>query len=126
MDRNNIKLGDWLSLNGRIGRVMQLGYKAITLDTISGSYNDLKPIELTEYQLEQNGWCFRNEVVDKDGFTYDRYEFGGSGIEIVYYPKDRKTFSILWCGREVFPDIKYVHQLQHILWIFGINKEFEI
>lgn len=126
MDRNNIKLGDWLSLNGRIGRVMQLGYKAVTLDTISGNYDDLKPIVLTDYQLEQNGWHFIKETVDEDGFTYDKYEYADSGIEIEYYPKDGKTFSVFWCGGETFPDIKYVHQLQHILWVFGINEEFKI
>ena len=85
---------------------------------------DIKPIPLTLEILEKNG--FEKEIVNGDTyFTLDdivlenNYEFGFYFGR--FYGDSEDGF--------VFVDtiaIKYVHQLQHLLHLCGIDKEIEL
>ena len=46
--------------------------------------------------------------------------------ERIYYYYADKDFSVSICGEIALPDMKYVHELQHLLFGLGINHEMEV
>ena len=95
------------------------------IDTFFLEKEQITPIPLTPEILEKNGWEFAECHKDEDGFEW--YIFSKDGIlpDLYYYPAD-KDFSVFICGGETLPDVKWVHQLQHILFGLGINHEMEV
>lgn len=95
------------------------------IDTFFLEKEQITPIPLTPEILEKNGWEFAECHKDEDGFEW--YIFSKDGIlpDLYYYPAD-KDFSVFICGEETLPDVKWVHQLQHILFGLGINHEMEV
>lgn len=85
---------------------------------------EIKPIPLTTDILEKNGWEFVGGQLDEDGFTWDIYSNRGDLPDLYYYPDG--NFSVFMYRKEVLPDIKYVHQLQHLLFSLGLNSEMEV
>ena len=77
--------------------------------------DDLKPIPLTPEILEKNGWEERptGYVFYTDGKRYDNS---------LWYIFGCNTFIV---NRAEF-QIKYVHELQHVLRLCGIVKEIEL
>ena len=62
-------------------------------------------------------------------------DFNGSLLNIcskrdilpyLYYYYATKGFSVSICGKIVLPNIKYVHELQHLLFGLGLNSEMEV
>ena len=86
---------------------------------------DIKPVVLTPEILEKNGWEFMGHQVDFGGFLFDIY--GKRDIlPYLYYYYATKDFSVSICGEVVLPNMKYVHELQHLLFGLGINHEMEV
>lgn len=83
--------------------------------------NDIEPIPLTTEILEKNGW----EIVScRDG--EEIYTRGGTcrftrliNINSFYLDGARYNTTGQWL-------IKYVHELQHHLWVLGINNNMEV
>lgn len=84
----------------------------------------LSGVPLTPEFLEKNGWEFVGGQVDEDGFTWDIYSNRGVLPDLYYYPDGK--FSVFMYRKEVLPDIKYIHQLQHFLYGLGLNSEMEV
>lgn len=84
----------------------------------------LSGVPLTPEILEKNGWEFVGGQVDEDGFTWDIYSNRGVLPDLYYYPDGK--FSVFMYRKEVLPDIKYIHQLQHFLYGLGLNSEMEV
>ena len=84
-------------------------------------YSEVEPIRLTGEILEKNG--FEKEQRQKDGTSelYDFYHYD-LGINIVYEVEGNKFAAYLGGKRE----IKYAHELQHILWALGLNAELKV
>lgn len=110
------------SLSGGFLKVVMLNDSSTTY---SISNNAIRPIPLTPAILEKNGWEFAECHKDEDGFEW--YIFSKDGIlpDLYYYPAD-KDFSVFICGEETLPDVKWVHQLQHLLFGIGIKHEMEV
>ena len=85
---------------------------------------EIKPIPLTPDILEKNGWEFIGGQVNEDGFTWDIYSNRGVLPDLYYYPDGK--FSVFMYRKEVLPDIKYIHQLQHFLFGLGLKPEMEV
>lgn len=86
---------------------------------------DINPVVLTTNILEKNGWEFMGHQVDFGGFLFDIY--GKRDIlPYLYYYYGTKDFSVSICGEVVLPNMKYVHELQHLLFGLGINHEMEV
>ena len=85
---------------------------------------EIKPIPLTPDILEKNGWEFIGGQVNEDGFTWDIYSKRGVLPDLYYYPDG--NFSVFMYRKEVLPDIKYIHQLQHFLFGLGLKPEMEV
>lgn len=93
-------------------------------------YKHIIPIPLTIDILKKNGYEQTRHAIDKDGMEWYEYENENNELpEIQYYPKDDcsdEHFSAFWGGTEIFYDIRFVHQLQHLLFGLDIDVEFKI
>lgn len=85
--------------------------------------NNIEGIPLTPKLLEKNG--FKEEQHQKEGTSewYDYYHYE-LGINIVY-EVDGNKFAAYLDGKKL-REIKYVHELQHILWALGLNAELKV
>lgn len=84
----------------------------------------VNPIPLTPEIIVQNGWEFTECCKDEIG---EWYEFSKDGVlpDMYYYPADG-DFSAFVCSEEFYSHLKYVHQLQHILWALSLDAEIEV
>lgn len=85
--------------------------------------NNIEGIPLTPKLLEKNG--FKEEQHQKEGTSewYDYYHYD-LGINIVYEVEEDK-FAAYLDGKKL-REIKYLHELQHILWALGLNAELKV
>lgn len=85
--------------------------------------NNIEGISLTPELLEKNG--FKEEQHQKEGTSewYDFYHYD-LGINIVYEVEGNK-FAAYLDGKKL-REIKYLHELQHILWALGLNAELKV
>lgn len=85
--------------------------------------SEVDSIRLTGEILEKNG--FKEEQHQKEGTSewYDYYHYD-LGINIVYEVEGNK-FAAYLDGKKL-REIKYVHELQHILWALGLNAELKV
>ena len=110
------------SLSGGFIKVVMLNDSSTTY---SISNNAIRPIPLTTEILEKNGWEFMDHQLDFGGFLFDIYSKRDILPYLYYYYAD-KDFSVSICGEVVLPNMKYVHELQHLLFGMGINHEMEV
>lgn len=118
------------SLSGGFVKVVMLNDSSTTY---SISNNAVRPIPLTPEILEKNGWVkeVMSRGVKNSHWVYtkpDIEEYGyfpiyiekGIGKEFDVYPfTDNRV-----CKQIVY--IKYVHELQHLLFGLGLNSEMEV
>lgn len=118
------------SLSGGFLKVVMLNDSSTTY---SISNNAVRPIPLTPEILEKNGWVkeVMSRGVKNSHWVYtkpDIEEYGyfpiyiekGIGKEFDVYPFTNNNV----CTQIAY--IKYVHQLQHLLFGLGINHEMEV
>lgn len=121
-------VGDIFMVDNQPRKVTWIGasYPRVEIDgvDVACKNSDLKPIPLTPSILEKNGWEFVGCQIDEDRFTWDIYSNRGVLPDLYYYPNGK--FSVIMYGKEVLPDIEYIHQLQHILFGLGLNTEMEV
>lgn len=121
-------VGDIFMVDNQPRKVTWIGasFPRVEIDgvDVACKNSDLKPIPLTPEILEKNGWEFVGGQLDEDGFTWDIYSNRGVLPDLYYYPDGK--FSVFMYGKEVLPDIEYIHQLQHILFGLGLNSEMEV
>ena len=110
------------SLSGGFIKVVMLNDSSTTY---SISNNAIRPIPLTTEIIEKNGWEFMGHKVDFGGFLLDIYSKRDI-LPYLYYYYATKDFSVSICGEIALPDMKYVHELQHLLFGLGINHEMEM
>lgn len=118
------------SLSGGFLKVVMLNDSSTTY---SISNNAIRPIPLTPEILEKNGWVKKvmSRGVKNSHWVYtkpDIEEYGyfpiyiekGIGDEFDVYPFTDNNV----CKQIAY--IKYVHQLQHLLFGLGLNSEMEV
>ena len=123
-----LELGDGTVLKGIVCleniEGAEFGEKGYLSGDCCAWVKDIVPINLVPAILEKNGWEFIGGQVDEDGFAWDIYSNSGVLPDLYYYPDG--NFSVFMYGKEVLTDIKYIHQLQHILFGLNINHEMEV
>ena len=87
---------------------------------------EISPIPLTPEILEKNGWKIEDvnpndfsNIVSK-GIMYRAIK----GKEILFFHKGASVFTCPLNWRKI--EIRYVHQLQHLLFGLGLNSEMEV
>lgn len=98
------------------------------LSYVSHSVNqaELSGVPLTPEILEKNGWKI------EDVNPHDFSNFVSKGImyraikdkEILFFQKGASVFTCPLNWRKI--EIRYVHQLQHLLFGLGLNSEMEV
>lgn len=86
--------------------------------------SELEPIPLTPEILKRNGWELTERRRDEMG-EWHIYSKEDILPDMYYYPEDG-DFSAFVCGEDICPGIKYVHQLQHLLFGLGFDSEIEV
>lgn len=121
MKANELMIDDWV-YNKNIDKPMQV-YPMMfsqmfrqTPDATTEDYN-IFPIPLTQEILENNGFVFMT------GLWYLRTK-ERKPIQIVF--KDNNVITLSINATPVPIGLKYVHQLQHALRLYGIKKEIEL
>lgn len=120
--------GDIVMYDNRIHTIM---------DTLELNNYELSYIRYQVNQLELSGVPITPEILEKNGWDFTGYNtnFNGTLLNIcskrdilpyLYYYYATKGFSVSICGKIVLPNIKYVHELQHLLFGLGINHEMEV
>lgn len=121
-------VGDIFMVDNQPRKVTWIGasYPRVEIDgvDVACKNSDLEPMPLTPEILEKNGWEFIGGQFDEDGFTWDIYSNGDDLPDLYYYPDG--NFSVFMYRKEILPDIKYIHQLQHFLFGLGLNSEMEV
>lgn len=106
----------------------------VTRDTFTLADDDIanfEPISLTPEILEKNGFVIDPNIV-KYGSDYDFYSFDDNiTISRHFYVKDSDEWVVYVNSEEGYEaayinDILYVHELQHILKVFGSEKEITL
>ncbi len=120
-----LKLGDGTVLKGVVCleniEGAEFGEKGFLFGDSCAWVKDIVPILITPEILEKNGW----EIVScRDG--EEIYTRGGTcrftrliNINSFYLDGARYNTTGQWL-------IKYVHELQHHLWVLGINNNMEV
>ena len=111
MKPNELMIGDWVEYGQYITTVRNLSDK-IVLSGCVGRLDEVRPVPLTEKILENNG-------ATRYGAKYANLQQW-----VLKFGDKRKTImqDVLheeWCANDVW--FKYVHELQHILRLIGIN-----
>ena len=103
------------------------GFQGSSKDDWIQTYNDgVSPIPLTPEVLEKNGWKIEDvnpndlsNIVSK-GIMYRAIK----NKEILFFQKGASVFTCPLNWRKI--EIKYVHELQHLLFGLGLNSEMEV
>lgn len=130
----DLRIGDIVKVKTVSGAVklcivqsLMQGARGASVKEINNDNNgytmDISPIRLTLELLRKNG--FKEEQHQKDGASewYDFYHYD-LGINVVYEVEGNK-FAAYLDGKKL-REIKYVHELQHILWALGLNAELKV
>lgn len=87
---------------------------------------EISPIPLTPEILEKNGWKIEDvnpndlsNIVSK-GIMYRAIK----NKEILFFQKGASVFTCLLNWRKI--EIRYIHQLQHLLFGLELNSEMEV
>ncbi len=123
MRRTELKIGDWLYLNGEPVRVAEISLATCTVwdrneDVICvDDYGELTPIPLTEEILEENGWV-QWEVSE----LYTEYHNAVEGyVQMRHYPRERSFYLYSFGNAVTGKQFRYVHEFQHIMWALGMD-----
>lgn len=87
--------------------------------------DEIKPVELTPEILEKNGFGHDTKYWSRTGINdqelYDYYKKKG----LFSLVKDKNEYIIRFSPLLIIV-IKYVHELQHLLFGLGLNSEMEV
>ena len=128
MKAKELKIGDWVSCHGEILKIASCDmFMCSAWDENNDlcdhiNYDDLSPILLTEEILEKNGWKEDDEIWGID------YTYGKLNAEVWQWGKEMVVTISTSVGNDVctLAQIKYTHELQHLLWALGMDDDLKI
>lgn len=81
--------------------------------------NEIKPAPLTLDIIIKNGWM-------ENRYTDMFYKAIGEGRYLNLRVEGRQTWIVGLAHQDLLKNIKYVHELQHLIFGLGINHEMEV
>ncbi len=132
--KNEYIAGDlvkYLSQVVKIVEVYQDGTCYFGNETMCGQQDckDAEPIPLTPEILEKNGWKFlkHHERDSYDDVSWSSYNKPTeTNISLIFYQEEEAFFPFLYSQEISEKPIRYIHQLQHLLFSLGIKHEMEV
>lgn len=140
MDCKDLMIGDWVKVeqttevvNAKVLGVYKDGVINYEVDysgvratnQIHSDY--VSPIELTEEILVKNGFSYKHKEETCSTCSYHHWQLVGEYLALddcQYWRKEKKDD--LPRFRIAGIDVNYVHQLQHLLRLCGVEKELTI
>ena len=114
-------IGDWVRTMIGDAQVSDLHYSTVIVDTnISSYYDDVEPVPLTKDILKVNGFVGDRVMeyrFEEDGETYNVY------LKEMYNDKGEQDSWGTNVGGVLPSIIMYVHELQHLLKLVGLNEK---
>lgn len=132
--KNEYIAGDlvkYLSQVVKIVEVYQDGTCYFGNETMCGQQDckDAEPIPLTPEILEKNGWKFlkHHERDSYDDVSWSSYHKPAeTNISLIFYQEEEAFFPFLYAQEISEKPIRYIHQLQHLLFGLGLNSKMEV
>ena len=131
MEQEYIK-GDIVMYDNKIHTIMDtLGVNNYELSYIEHPVHqlELSEVSLTPEILEKNRWKFlkhheRNSYDDVSWYSY--HKPAETNISLIFYPEEKAFFLFLYAEEISETPIRYIHQLQHLLFGLGLNSKMEV
>ena len=113
----------------------------IIMDTLGVNNYELSYIEHPVHQLELSGVPLTSEILEKNGWKFLKHHERNSyndvswdsyhkptetNISLIFYREEEAFFPFLYAQEISEKPIRYIHQLQHLLFGLGINQEIEV
>ena len=127
-------VGDWVKFlfeESKVIEVYEDGSYYMDSPNITGcpKEEELSPIPLTTEILEKNGWKLhkhhkRDSYDDVSWSSY--HKPAETNISLRFYTEEKAFFLFLYAEEISETPIRYIHQLQHILFGLGLNSEMEV
>lgn len=124
---SDIKMGDWFEFGEGQGQISLIYGDTVIINGYQPNIAELQPIPLTKEILEKSGW-HKSECMSVRGRA--RLYRLGSAIDkdetvVCFYAQD--IFLEMWQEHNIVKkEIKYVHELQHLLWALGLDNDLKI
>ena len=127
-------VGDWVKFlfeESKVIEVYEDGSYYMDSPNITGcpKEEELSPIPLTPEILEKNGWKFlkHHERDNYDDVSWSSYHKPAeTNISLILYQEEEVFFPFLYAQKISEKPIRYIHQLQHLLFGLGLNSEMEV
>ena len=131
MEQEYIK-GDIVMYDNRIHTI---------IDTIGLNNYELSYIEHPVHQLELLGVPIIPEILEKNGWKFLKHHERNSyndvswdsyhkptetNISLIFYQEEEAFFPFLYAQEISEKPIRYIHQLQHLLFGLGLNHEMKV
>lgn len=130
---SDLSVGDWVMVNGKPRKISTLsevwnGSNEVLIGYVVHVYPNgynvvfykpiehVKPIPITAEILEKNGF-------ELDSSCWRIYRNGGGHIEI-WEDEDRWYLSVN--SKDTLCKLHWVHQIQHLMRVWGIDKEINL
>lgn len=139
MEVKLLQIGDYVNYRGQIIKVTSLYDKGGSnevgwsdKESVWVNADNVEPIPLTAEILEKNGWVKTTYAYDRDCMEYHGVDKLPDGVDnalsFVRWSIDKDyQFHFLelymWKGNVMQHNVHYVHQLQHAMRLFRIEKE---
>lgn len=132
----DLRIGDIVKVKNVLGEVKMCIVQALTLGALGASVKEINndnngytmsvsAIPLTPELLEKNNFKQEQHQKDSNSEWVDFYHYD-LGINVVYeVAKKESKFAVYLDGKKL-REIKYAHELQHILWALGLNAELKV
>ena len=127
-------VGDWVKFlfeESKVIEVYEDGSYSMDSPNITGcpKEEELSPIPLTPEILEKNGWKLhkhhkRDSYDDVSWSSY--HKPAETNISLILYIEEEAFFPFLYAQEISEKPIRYIHQLQHLLFGLGLNSEMEV
>lgn len=127
---SDLSVGDWVMCNEDKYRVMGITmFHELDLlkssESFRTSIDNIEPIPITAEVLEKNGWRNIEKEVLGDDYVYDGekrvWDDGNCRIDIC--EAKQGVFWYSWGNEYYMWRLEYVHQLQHLIRLAGVDKE---
>lgn len=128
MKVTDLKTGDWIDADGKsnIGRVVDVSsiHLEVVVHRISHRHHyltkgiaDIKPIPLTSAILTANGFRQQWDYIFTIAATKPN--------ELWLWDKDGE-WEVTYNNNDLLTTIRFVHELQHLLWALGLDDNLKI
>lgn len=121
----DLSVGDWVMVDGEYWKVSAINEDSVGLRVDS----DYAVAEISEC----DGILLTPEILEKNGFKkngeYNEWNIGEwNEIPFIGVSLDRQSMRIIHLGTDIFVErrVVFVHQLQHIIRLAGVEEEIEL